>query len=131
MSPFSLISLLSVGAGGFLGATSRYLLAVSVDDYFKPEQFPLGIFLVNIIGCLLIGLLAGVFEMKGWMNPELRLFTFAGFLGGFTTFSTFANDTFLLGKEGEFLAAMLNVGGQVVLGLLFVWVGYSIVKLFS
>ncbi len=128
---FSLFSLLAVGMGGFFGAISRYLLSVSIDDYIKADQFPFGIFLVNIFGCLLIGLFAGIFEVKGWMNPELRLFTFAGFLGGFTTFSTFANDTFLLGKEGEVLAALLNVGGQVVLGLLFVWVGYSLVKLFS
>tara|TARA_R110000868_G_scaffold1211_2_gene9296 strand:+ start:13634 stop:14026 length:393 start_codon:yes stop_codon:yes gene_type:complete len=128
---FSLISLLSVGAGGFLGATSRYLLAVSVDEYIKPEQFPFGIFIVNIVGCLLIGLLAGIFELKGWMNVELRLFIFVGFLGGFTTFSTFINDTFLLGREGEMMAALLNVGGQVLLGLLFVWVGYFVVKLFS
>ncbi len=131
MSHFSLISLLSVGAGGFLGATSRYLLSVSIDEYLKPEQFPLGIFAVNIIGCLMIGLLAGFFELKSWMNVELRLFIFVGFLGGFTTFSTFINDTFLLGREGEMMAALLNIGGQVLLGLLFVWIGYSVVKLFS
>lgn len=128
---FSFYSLFAVGAGGFLGATSRYLLSVSIDEYLKPEQFPLGIFAVNIIGCLMIGLLAGFFELKGWMNVELRLFIFVGFLGGFTTFSTFINDTFLLGREGEMMAALLNIGGQVLLGLLFVWIGYSLVKLFS
>ncbi len=128
---FSLNSLLAVGVGGFFGAIIRYLLAVSVDEYIKPDQFPFGIFIVNIIGCLMIGLLAGIFEFKGWMNVELRLFVFVGFLGGFTTFSTFINDTFLLSREGEMIAALLNVGGQVLLGLLFVWVGYSVIKLFS
>ncbi len=128
---FSLNSLLAVGVGGFFGAIIRYLLAVSVDEYIKPDQFPFGIFIVNIIGCLLIGLLAGIFELKGWINVELRLFIFVGFLGGFTTFSTFVNDTFILSREGEMIAALLNVGGQVLLGLLFVWVGYSVIKLFS
>ena len=122
---------MAVGAGGFFGAISRYLLSVSVDEYLKPEQFPLGIALTNMVGCLLIGFFAGYFELKGWMNVELRLFLFVGFLGGFTTFSTFANDTFLLGREGEFFTALLNAGGQVLLGLLFVWAGYSLVKLFS
>lgn len=128
---FSLISLLSVGAGGFLGAVTRYVLALSVDNYIKPEVFPLGIFIVNIVGCLLIGILAAVFEIKGWMNVELRLFIFVGFLGGFTTFSTFINDSFMLGKQGEMMAALLNLGGQVMLGLVCVWIGYSIIKLFS
>ena len=128
---FSLNSLLAVGVGGFFGAITRYLLAVSVDEYIKPEQFPFGIFIVNIIGCLLIGLLAGIFELKGWMNVELRLFIFVGFLGGFTTFSTFINDSFLLSREGEMIAALLNVGGQVLIGLLFVWIGYSVIKIFS
>lgn len=126
---FNLINLLAVGAGGFLGATSRYLLTISVDDYFKASQFPFGIATVNMLGCLLIGLFAGYFETKEVMNVELRLFLFAGLLGGFTTFSTFVNDTFLLGKEGEILLALLNAGGQVILGLFFVWIGYSLIKI--
>ena len=83
------------------------------------------------MGCFLIGLLAALFELKGWMNIELRMFIFVGFLGGFTTFSTFINDTFILGKEGEILSAMMNAGGQVIVGLLFVWCGYALAKLFA
>lgn len=128
---FSALGIFAIGAGGFLGAVSRYLLSVSVESYFKPDQFPVGIALVNILGCLLIGLLAGLFELKGWMNVELRMFVFVGFLGGFTTFSTFINDTFILGRDGEFAAALLNAGGQVLVGLLCVWLGYSLIRFFS
>lgn len=127
--PFKLISLLAVGAGGFFGATGRYLLSSVIEEHFKPDQFPVGIAVVNILGCFLIGALAALFAAKNWMNTEIRMFIFVGFLGGFTTFSTFINDTYLLGKEGEFTAALLNAGGQVIVGLLFVWLGYTLVKL--
>jgi CrcB protein len=127
----TLYKLLAIGSGGFLGAISRYLLSTLVQNQLKPEQFPVGIFVVNIIGCLLIGFLAGLFELKAWMHIELRLFVFVGLLGGFTTFSTFANDTFLLGKQGEMLAALLNAGGQVLIGLLCVWLGYLLIRLLS
>ncbi|MCG8373599.1 MAG: fluoride efflux transporter CrcB [Balneolales bacterium] len=126
----SLPAIFAIGFGGFLGAVYRYLLANLLQNHFKPEQFPVGIFVVNVLGCFLIGLLAGIFEARNLMNTELRLFVFAGLLGGFTTFSTFINDSFLLGKEGEFLAALLNVGGQVLVGLLFVWLGYLLVRFF-
>ena len=128
---FNLAGLFAVGAGGFVGATARYVLSTTVENYFKHDQFPFGIALVNVLGCLIIGFLAGLFELKEWMNVEVRLFVFVGLLGGFTTFSTFINDTFLLGKNGEFLPALLNVGGQVILGLLFVWLGYGLIKIFS
>ena len=127
----TLYKLLAIGSGGFLGAISRYLLSTLVQNQLKPEQFPVGIFVVNIIGCLLIGFLAGLFELKAWMHIELRLFVFVGLLGGFTTFSTFANDTFLLGKQGEMLAALINAGGQVLIGLLCVWLGYLLIRLLS
>ena len=127
----TLWKILAVGGGGFIGAVARYLLSTTLQHQVKPEQFPIGIFVVNIVGCFLIGLLAGLFELKSWMNVELRLFVFVGLLGGFTTFSTYLNDTYILGKDGEFIAALLNVGGQVIVGLLFVWLGYHLVRLFS
>lgn len=127
----TLFKILAVGGGGFIGAVSRYLLSTAVQNQVKPEQFPIGIFVVNILGCLLIGFLAGLFELKAWMHVELRLFMFVGLLGGFTTFSTFVNDTFLLGKQGEMLAALINAGGQVLIGLLCVWLGYLLIRLLS
>ena len=126
-----LIKILAVGSGGFLGAVSRYLLAGFTQSFFPTSQFPYGTSLVNILGCFLIGLLAGTFELKEWMNPEVRLFIFVGILGGFTTFSTFANESFMLWEKGEILLGALNIGAQVILGVLFVWIGYGLVKSFS
>ena len=125
-----LFKICAVGAGGFLGASSRYVLAVIVQSKFPSSEFPYGTFLVNILGCFLIGFLLALFGVKNWGNEELRLFLFVGVLGGFTTFSTFANDSFLLFKEGELLLGLANAGGQLILGLLFVWIGYSLVKVF-
>ena len=88
---FTLWNILAIGSRGFIGAIARYLLSTAVQHAVKPEQFPIGIFIVNILGCFLIGLLAALFELKSWMNVELRLFVFVGVLGGFTTFSTFIN----------------------------------------
>jgi len=127
----TLWKILAIGGGGFIGAVARYLLSTSIQHSIKPERFPIGIFVVNILGCFLIGFLAGLFELNSWMNVELRLFVFVGLLGGFTTFSTYINDTYLLGKDGEFIAALLNAGGQVIVGLLFVWLGYLLIRFFQ
>jgi len=118
-----------VGAGGFLGASSRYILSTFVQSMFPTSEFPYGTYIVNITGCFLIGFLLALFAMKNWGDEQLRLFIFVGILGGFTTFSTFTNETFQLIKEGEMLMGLTNAGGQVILGLLFVWFGYYLVKL--
>ncbi|MBR9918007.1 fluoride efflux transporter CrcB [bacterium] len=124
-----LFKICMIGAGGFLGASSRYIISEIVQSRFPTAEFPYGTYFVNMIGCLLIGFLLALFAVKNWGNEELRLFIFVGILGGFTTFSTFANDSFLLFKEGEVLLGLANAGGQILLGLLFVWLGYSLVKM--
>ncbi len=124
-----IFKILAIGSGGFIGAVSRYLLGGGVQTYFSSSSFPFGTAIVNILGCLLIGLLAGLFEVKQWINPELRLFVFVGILGGFTTFSTFINESFMLWERGDIILSILNVGVQVMLGLLFVWLGFALIKL--
>lgn len=124
------IKICVVGAGGFLGASTRYVITTVLQSKVTTSDFPYGTYLVNILGCFLIGFLLALFSLKNWGDEQVRLFLFAGILGGFTTFSTFANDSYLLFKEGEMLLGLMNVGGQVILGLLFVWVGYALVKLF-
>ena len=125
----SLINILAVGTGGFIGAAGRYVLNYFAVQQFPDSKFPYGTFIVNILGSFVIGLLLSVFESKNWMDVQIRLFVFTGILGGFTTFSTFANDTFLLFKSEQIALGLLNIGAQVLLGVLFVWIGYSLVKL--
>lgn len=125
-----LFKICAVGAGGFLGASSRYALSAFMYSKLSPVNFPYATYVVNVIGCFLIGFLLALFTVKNWGNEELRLFLFVGVLGGFTTFSTFANDSYLLFKSGELLLGLLNTGGQILVGLLFVWLGYSLIKIF-
>lgn len=124
------IKVIAVGSGGFIGAVARYLLSLFAQSRFPDSAFPYGTVIANVTGCLLIGLLAGLFEMKSWVNPEFRLFIFVGILGGFTTFSTFSHETLLLWENSELLLSLLNLVIQVVLGLFFVWLGYQVVRFF-
>jgi len=110
--------LLLVAAGGGLGAVLRWLLAAVV----KPpvSGFPLGIFVVNVSGCFLFGLLNGFCQSRG---EEWRLAVLTGLLGGYTTFSTFGWDTWQLLRSGQGWMAALNAAGSVVAGVLAVWAG--------
>jgi CrcB protein len=91
---------------------------------------PLGTLLVNVLGCLLIGLLAGLAEARDLFSHEMRLFLFVGLLGGFTTFSTFGLESFELLRAGNWGMALANVSAQVFLSLAAVWAGFTFSKLF-
>ncbi|MBD3616576.1 MAG: fluoride efflux transporter CrcB [Gracilimonas sp.] len=125
------LKVVAVGSGGFIGAVSRYLLSLFTQSQFSGSAFPYGTLVVNLLGCLLIGLVTGLFELKSWAHPEIRLFIFVGILGGFTTFSTFSHESFLLFENGKLLLSLLNLGIQVIFGLAFVWMGYQLVRLLS
>ena len=115
-----------VGLGGFLGALCRYALAGLVHRGLPQTTFPVGTLTVNLLGCLLIGYLAGLADSRQLFTPELRLFAFIGLLGGFTTFSTFGFETFALARDAGYVQAVVNVGLHVVLGLMLVWLAYSL-----
>jgi CrcB protein len=89
---------------------------------------PFGTLAVNVIGCLLIGLLGGLAETREIMHPNARMFVMVGILGGFTTFSTFGYETFALGRDGQSLMALANIGMQIVFGLVAVWAGYAAIR---
>lgn len=119
-------SWLAVGLGGALGSLARHGVNMLVSHRLG-QAVPYATLAVNLAGCAAIGLLAGmVAGGRLAMTPEVRTFVFVGILGGFTTFSSFGLDTFVLAREGRHLAAALNVAGQVGLGLGAVAAGYFV-----
>ena len=116
--------LLLVGMGGFIGAASRYGVTLAVSRLLGQPSFPWGVLTVNVLGSLLIGVLAGIAETRQ-IGPGARLFLFVGILGGFTTFSAITNDTLTLLRNAAYLSAAANVLLTVALGLAAVAVGYA------
>jgi CrcB protein len=112
-----------VGVGSFLGGILRYGRSLWVHRVLDNPWFPYGTLAVNVLGCLIIGLLAGLAETRAALSSQVRLFLFVGILGGFTTFSSFALETFSLARDTQNAAALANVGAQLVLGLWAVWLG--------
>ena len=121
-------NLLLIGLGGFVGALLRYSVGSLIQNLSKSMSFPYGTLFVNLLGCLLIGALSQVAEIRGVISPEARSFIFIGLLGAFTTFSTFGNDTVSLFRDGKDLLSFVNIGLHLVLGLSAIWLGQSLVS---
>lgn len=125
-------AVLWVGLGGFLGSALRYLLGGWVQRLAPVADFPAGTLAVNVLGCLAIGGVAGLVELRHGLGPGVRLFLLVGLLGGFTTFSSFAWETLELARSGTAAAlplAFANVVLQVALGLAAAWAGLVITRL--
>ncbi len=121
-------SLLFIGTGGFFGSISRFLASRYIQNNF-PSAFPFGTFFVNIAGCFLIGLIYGFSERTSLLTPGWKMFLTIGFCGGFTTFSTFANENLALLRDGEFLHFFLYTGLSVFLGITATFFGVLITKI--
>lgn len=115
-----------VGIGGFIGSVMRYLIGGYVQQAARSISFPYGTLAVNVIGCFIIGFLSQLAENRGVLSSESRAFVFIGILGGFTTFSSFGNETLNLARAGEMLHAVANIGLNVFLGLSAVWLGRAL-----
>lgn len=113
---------------GSAGTLSRYWLAGIVQNSIKTE-FPLGSAVVNIVGCFVFGLLWAIAASRLNINPQIRLIIFVGFLGAFTTFSSFVFETNQLLHESQWLWAVGNLALQNILGIVFMIVGLAIGKL--
>lgn len=120
-------TLFIVGLGGGIGSAFRYLTSVLSDKYIQ-NSFPWATFLVNVIGCLIIGILIGFFAKQQVENPALKLLFVTGFCGGFTTFSAFALENIKLFQSGNTLLALLYIALSVLLGIFAVWGGMLLVK---
>lgn len=117
---------LMVAMGSFLGGGLRYLISVLTSKVYS-HSFPLGTFLVNVLGCFLIGLLYGYAEKHTEMSAGLLLLLTTGFCGGFTTFSTFINESATLGKS-QMLLSILYMALSLLIGMVLLFFGKSLIR---
>jgi CrcB protein len=119
--------------GGAIGSVGRVMMTTFV-AHWTGEDFPFGTIAVNVTGALLMGMLAGVGETdpgKLIFSESARTFLMIGVLGGYTTFSTFSLQTFLLMEQGNFLGAALNILLSVVLCVAGIWAGFMLIRAFQ
>jgi len=120
-------SLLLVAMGGAIGSVTRFKLSGWVLHQFFDWRFPLGTFAVNVLGCLIMGGLAGLAVREDFFSAEARLFLFTGVVGGFTTFSAFGLETFYLLRRDEIAVAGAYIALSLVCGLVALWAGFNLV----
>ena len=120
--------LLLIGLAGFIGTLGRYWMAELIAKRYG-GTFPAGTLMVNLVGCFLVGLLFYLLEERFLVNHTARGAVLIGFLGGFTTFSSFGLETFSLLQNGAFGLAILNVTTSNLVGLLLVWAGYTLARM--
>lgn len=121
-------NILLVALGGALGSVARYKLSGLVLHHTPDWKFPAGTFTVNVLGCLIAGILAALAERYEFFTPQVRLLLFTGVLGGFTTFSAFGLETVLLMHKGEYGVAAANVILSVVVGVATLFVTFELLK---
>ena len=122
------MTILAVALGGATGSVLRYLISKWMSDQ-DLGAFPYGIFAVNVIGALLLGLIATLLLERVQVSDPVRLALTVGLLGGFTTFSTLAFDSLALLDDGRWHLALLNLAGSAAAGLAAVWLGQQLARL--
>ncbi|WP_027178680.1 fluoride efflux transporter CrcB [Maridesulfovibrio bastinii] len=123
-----MIKYLYIAAGGAAGTMCRYFVA-GFAQRLVGSSFPIGTFTVNMAGCFLFGFVTSFFENRIGMTAELRLMLLTGFMGAFTTFSTYMFESVNLVKNGQWTLAALNMGGQTALGFMCIMLGLALGRL--
>ena len=118
----------AVAVGAVLGANLRFIVTNWTVDRWGAE-FPYGTFIINVSGALVIGAFLAFLAGRAPISPLWRLFFVTGFLGGYTTFSSYSWEALSLGEEGAWRSFALYVGGSNVLGLVGVWLGATLARL--
>ncbi len=121
-------TLILVGIGGGVGSILRYLTTLVAAKCFQ-IVFPLGTFIVNILGCLLMGIFLGILDKQIVANPDFKHLLIIGLCGGYTTFSAFASENSILFQSGNSFTAIIYMALSIFVGLFALWVGFSIIKL--
>ena len=118
--------ILAVGLGSFIGGVSRYLITLFIQNKFL-STFPYGTMFVNVAGCFLIGAIYALSD-KGNFSPAWRMFLATGIMGGFTTFSSFSNETVSMLRDAEYVPAFSYVAFSIIIGLAATFGGISLIK---
>ncbi len=116
--------------GGAVGTGCRYWFSIFVHSVVEKPSFPYAHFIINVSGSFIIGILAEMFESRVFVSPTIRATLLTGFLGGYTTFSSFSLETFSLLRNGNIWLALVNALGSVLLGLVAVWMGMRLAQVF-
>ena len=115
-----------IGCGSFIGGAARYLISVAMKTMSK--DFPWGTLAVNLVGCFVIGLLWGFFSKNSSESSSWALFMTVGICGGFTTFSTFSKEAFMMLQAGNYMGMLAYVGISVLVGIALVAAGYYLAR---
>jgi CrcB protein len=117
-----------VGLGGCIGSIARYKLGAWILHHHSLEwRFPIGTFIINVLGCFIAGILAGLAERQDMFSPDTRILLFTGFLGGFTTFSAFGVETVFLIRRGDLPVALGYGLASIICGVALLWAGMAVI----
>lgn len=121
------MTILLIAIGGALGSVGRSVLSALVLRATTPA-FPYGTFVVNVLGCAAFGVIAGLAQQRMPLSSDQRAFWLIGVMGGFTTFSSYAFEAVVLLRDGQWMSALVSLVGQVVLGVIALWLGLRMVQ---